>query len=501
MIHAVLKYVEQGAIIADLLKSRILATDALGKLISWDKHSRLPRPEDPVFRNLSGNPLDQGDIFIRWRVEIPGQLESAVWKDEDLRKRWISYNASQMKKTSLCMATGKMTLISLTHPKRIRHAADGAKLISCNDTIGYTNRGRFTDTTGEQACTIGYVASQKAHVALRWLIERQSYRNGDQVIVTWSPSGADIPDLYANPFTIEESSDSRVYDGDVGQFYALALKKKIAGYRSSIPETTNIIIMGLDNAVPGRLAITFYREFSPSDFLKNISRWHEWTAWPQNYGKDRHFVGPPSPKDIASAAYGDRDREKRQIRSCIERLLLCVVDARPIPPDVISAVYHRALNRVGLNPWEWEKILGIACALQRNFALQHQKDYSMSLEPNRTDRDYLFGRLLAVADEMERYAIYLAGEKRDSTAAKLMQRYADHPCDTWKHIELALGPYKSRLLAKRPSRLRFLESQIDEIMCLFRYDDFTSQAKLDGSFLIGYHCQRTAFRAGSTSSS
>jgi CRISPR-associated protein Csd1 len=41
---------------------------------------------------------------------------------------------------------------------------------------------------------------------------------------------------------------------------------------------------------------------------------------------------------------------------------------------------------------------------------------------------------------LEQRALYAAGEKRDTHAAKLMQRFADHPCATWRQIELALSP-------------------------------------------------------------
>ena len=74
----------------------------------------------------------------------------------------------------------------------------------------------------------------------------------------------------------------------------------------------------------------------------------------------------------------------------------------------------------------------------------------MSLEENRTTRDYLYGRLLAIAENIEDRALYVARETRDTKAAKLMQRFASHPFSTWRNIEIALVPYKTRLRANRP---------------------------------------------------
>lgn len=118
----------------------------------------------------------------------------------------------------------------------------------------------------------------------------------------------------------------------------------------------------------------------------------------------------------------------------------------------------------------------------------------MALELDRTSRDYLFGRLLAVAEHIEGRALYFAGENRDTSAAKLMQRFADHPYSTWRTIELSLAPYKPRLRSRSAGFLVNMEKLIDEIICAFDGKDFMSEARLSGEFLLGYHCQRQALR-------
>lgn len=122
----------------------------------------------------------------------------------------------------------------------------------------------------------------------------------------------------------------------------------------------------------------------------------------------------------------------------------------------------------------------------------------MALEEDRTTRDYLYGRLLALADSIEGYALRQAEEKRDTTAARLIQRFADRPFSTWRNIELALTPYKSRLRSseKGAGFLWKREKLLDEIQCRFQSEDFTSDRALSGEFLLGYHCQRAALWQG-----
>lgn len=122
----------------------------------------------------------------------------------------------------------------------------------------------------------------------------------------------------------------------------------------------------------------------------------------------------------------------------------------------------------------------------------------MALEEERATRDYLYGRLLAVADSIEGFALTKAETNRDTTAARLMQRFSDRPFSTWRNIELALTPYKSRLKSseKGAGFLWKREKLLDEIQSRFQTDDFTDDHALSAEFLLGFHCQRMALRAG-----
>ena len=488
-VAAIHRYVQKKRLIQDLVEEKVLPLNDEGTLLkTWQADDK----ETPhIFKAMPAGQSPE-NAFIRWRVETPGEALSATWEDQELMSAWGSFYTNQTESRGVCLVTGEQKILAEQHPARLRHGADKAKLISSNDKSGFTFRGRFVDA--HQACSIGFDITQKAHNALAWLIGRQAYRNGDQVVVSWAVSGEPIPDPFANSHDLfsvqsEQQQEEPSSQGDAGQAFGRRLSKLIAGYRASLGSTNDIVVMALDSATPGRMAITFYRELKSSELLGRVQAWHERVAWHQHYSKDIRFVGAPAPKEVAQAAFGSRLDDKLR-KATVERLLPCIVDGWPIPRDLVESTVRRTCNRAGLEPWEWEKDLGIACALYRGHFTE--RNYQMSLEPDRTTRDYLYGRLLAIAEHIEERALHIAGERRDTSAAKLMQRFADRPYSTWRTIELSLSPYKTRLQARRPGFLKEMKEQLDAIIGSFQRTDFTEERRLTGEFLLGYHCQRQA---------
>lgn len=498
-VKSVYLYAKEGRVIEDLSTTDIIAIEK-GKLVVEIRNSPSSKTY-PIMKLLTFDDKgfkDQAKIFVRWSVEVPGETNPHTWDDVSLFESWRKYLDSLEAKEGFCHVTGHQTVLAEKHPARLRNGKDGAKLISSNDTSGYTFLGRFLDA--EQTAGVSSDVTQKAHSALRWLIGRkQAFRNGDQVFVSWATSGVYIPDPCANTWEFlgqqEEMTNKNAAIGDVGQAFSLRLSKKISGYKANIHDSENIVVMGLDSATPGRMSITFYRELTGSEFLCRIETWHSSFSWFQNFGKDTHFVGMAAPRDIALTAYGRRAEGKngtKLLNATVERLLPCIIDGARFPTDLVSSCIRRTSNRIGLEPWEWEKCLGIACSIFKG--TNKERGYRMALEEDRKTRDYLYGRLLAVGEQIESMALYYAKEKRDTTTARLMQRFADRPFSTWKTIEDALVPYKTRINSRAPGLLAGYKELLDNIHFLFVTEEYNSDKPLSGEYLLGYHCQRKWLR-------
>lgn len=510
-IQAVFKYLKlsNGKVLNDLCKAGIYPLNDSGLIQKkWlgDKDSA-----PPIYDYTKTYPAPW-DIFVRWKVTIPGNPEDRTYWDKSVWDSWTAYYLSTPATSGLCFATGNETRLAAQHPKKIRSIADGSKLISSNDSSGFTFRGRFTDPEGSQACCVSFDVTQKAHNALRWLIARQGWRGrGDDqtVVVAWAVSGKDVPRIVADSFSLLSEEDdyetsepdgsvSVQFHADVAQDFALRLKQKIGGYQAKLGNAEKIVVLGLDSATPGRMSMTYYRELASSEFLDRLERWHTECAWFQNFGKKRHFVGAAAPSDIAICAYGTRlgdgslRLDDKLLAATHRRLLPCIIESAPLPRDIVESCIRRAVARMSMDHWEWKKCLGIACSLYRKQQndLQLHK-HIMALERDRNTRDYLYGRLLAIADRLESSAM-TASEKRESNAARFMQRFADHPFSTWRTIELSLVPYEQRLRVNAPGLLAVFDKERKDVMNLFTADQFEKDGKLSGEFLLAYHSQSAA---------
>lgn len=535
-VKAVLEYLTTHDLIEDLVKSNILILNEDGILATPKNASEYSESIFAILNKKDGyDTYDQGSAFVVWEV-IDSDLTTVdvieTWKDNNLFIAWQNYYASLDSKDGFCHITGKNTALASKHPKGILRSSNNAKLISANDMDGFTFRGRFTDDknsikNGYQAVNISAEVTEKAHAALAWLLTSQGHEESGQAMVAWAIDGSKIPQPYkpivpqamiedawsdfdSEEFAdiddsdeIEEQSSKLHHHKDIGSQFAHNLKKTMQGYRQKLTDNDQISVISLDSATPGRMAVTYYYEAMPDDYLTAIADWYDNFAWYAFYfdketNQKRMTIQAPTPYQIAVSAYGSRvsDAVKKQV---VSQVLPVIVEGhyRQIPKTLMDLCVKHACNPLGLENWEWEQNLSVACSLYRGYYNRLKNDkkrsYTVALQENYTSRDYLYGRLLAIAEDIESLALYVAGENRVTTAQRYMQQFANRPFSTWRNIELSLDPYMKRLKNNRPDYLFNKQNLLNDVMSKFDINDFNNDGQLSGEFLLGYHCQKMAF--------
>ncbi len=513
-VAALLEYLKMGTLIADLIAAGILPTDEKGlPLHKWDGKRGEKRG---VF--LAGTVLsDALDAFVRFDVEIVPGCNTPLWHDPEVWNSYIAYSADQQGKRDLCYVTGAVMPCSEMSPAKIRGAGDKAKLVSSNDSSGFTYRGRFGYAS--QAVRVGYDTTQKAHNALKWLIARQGYHCGDLCYVAWGTHEEKLPHIAHDTMHLAQQAaedfaelplDDMAVDvaaPDVETLYAKKLDKLLAGYGKELTDRSEVVVMGMDSATTGRLSIVCYEELSGSELLRRVRSWHETCAWPlrylkrpENAKKGSVFVGAPSPEDIVAAAYGKSASDKLK-KSAVRRIMPCILKGMKFPKDLMLSAARRASNPAAMEAWEYTKTLCIACALIRKYHSDMGRSYFMALDYGNTDRSYLFGRVLAYYHYIEAYLLKGGDSIRLTNAMRLKPYYSRRPKTTLGILDEKLSPYLRRLYSrddklagyykKKPGELHDLLSLLDGDHCKNMTDD-----PLDETYLLGFASQMSEFYNG-----
>jgi len=465
-VRAVFAYIQGKTILRDLAESGVIALDDTGN------------PSKGKIENV-----DYNKCLVRWRVQTEQEeVRDACWEDPTLFDSYIAYYTHQLalKRKDICFISGRADVIAEMHPKGVIAANYGAKLASANDKSGFTFRGRFADA--RQAYAIGYIASQKAHHALRWIASNQGVTFGKRTFICWNPEGIPVPTFMLLGLPNTEPVNF--------VHYRKQLFETLSGYRQALPDTSDVVIAAFDAATTGRLSVTYYNELKGSDFFNRIEDWFASFCWDTWFG-----VRSPTLKQIVNCAFGTQrgntiEADDAILPERMQQLLHCIIDKQPIPVDVVKALAAKASTPQAYTPENRERLLVTACAVIRKYRNDKRKEeeWTLALDTSNTDRSYLFGRLLAIMEQVEKSASDYE-EGRETNAIRMQSVFAQRPMYAWRILEEKVGPYFSRL---SPGLRNYYKNMIGEITDKLNWNDPQLGKKLDDIYLLGYYHQRSA---------
>lgn len=464
-LSAIAGYVEKGSILEDMSRLGLISLDEKG----------MPTKEK---------------LLVRWRVEAGTEGNvAACWQDRTLFQAFIDYYAAGQKSDPVyCMVSGKNALPANQHPKKIINICANAKLISANDTSGFTYRGRFQ--TDAQAMTMSYEASQKIHSALHWLSANQGIAIGGRTFLCWNPQGIEIPKPQAAFLRGNTANQVKYSD------YRKALSDTLRGWKETIPADAGAVIAAFDAATSGRLALTYYSELPASDFLERLHNWDALCCW----NHDPFGIQAPSLYQIANCAFGTvrtsgnqtkLESDDRILRQQVQRLLSCRVDKGKMPADIARAAAAKASNLQIMDTQLRETVLSTACAVLRKYYYDwDREEWNMSLEPEKKDISYQYGRLLAVFEKIEQDT-YDKDEQREPNAIRMQSVFAKRPRYAsrilWEQMKKAYYP---RLKPwNRVKYDRLIGEIIEQISNLPQAEH---EEALKDTYLFGYYLQKKA---------
>ncbi|WP_230399445.1 type I-C CRISPR-associated protein Cas8c/Csd1 [Novisyntrophococcus fermenticellae] len=473
--------------------------------------------------------------FVTFRVELAESTEAdlTVSTNKELHKNYIDYvrEKNSVYPQEQCDISGEMTYCVSRH----RGLLGNAKLISISNH-NETYYGRFE--SGEEVVHIGYETSQMIHLMLKYLLENKQNKKqigATSFLVNWfsddigneecsnlldnfSPEKAATLNDTKIP-ALDEDDDIPEHDtdkpNDLGGFGSSVINDYLSGKQVKIDPNGKFYIMILDKISNGRISIKYFHEMPKSDLLLRAGNWYQQTNWNfyyRDYGMVRET---PSLFRYVDTVFGLENKKgymeckNAKLRTkTVERLLPCILEQRQMPMDIKNRMLENLCNRNSYDK-TWNYVLAVGCSIFKKYKIDKKEEVNEMLDETKQKRSYLFGRLLAVYEKLEKDVLVAKDLKkpddsdskekkgvRPTNAERLWSAYAKRPERTLKILEDKVRPYRDIFSKNNARRAIYYDGIIMKIACLIRESNTYEKDKnkaLDEDFVFGYYAQKQEF--------
>lgn len=432
--------------------------------------------------------------------------EHRVYYDPEILKSWSSYaKYIERQNSGIDYVTGRE--MALQNPKYTKKYIGNTKMISSQDSKGlpYIFKGLLKET--EEAVSFGVESVQKVENMLDFLLAIVTpYGIGGRNYTIWNKVNPnkklDSPIADDDPFI---QTQEMVYEIDEIYAYHNFLKNRGYDQHIDLKEIANetIVYLVTEKSSDGRLGIVDYQNFTLKEYYQRFLSWHNDGAIHLER-KEKWEFG--TIKFIEIAKFTSKDIQKRVLHDLTKSLL----NEASIPRYIDELLLRNwSINHIKSREdvkkkaednqyQDYLRYMEVLASVARLSRRQKTGGKKVLNERNR-DRSYLFGRLLAVADKIERDARFDKFKKTENqqkgkylatNAMRYQSAFAQRPSQTWMRLELKLAPYFVNL---EGTKAIHYQSLIDQIMNQFEELDFNSEQPLNSMYALGFHQQRFSF--------
>ena len=454
-------------------------------------------------------------IYIMFTIaEYDGQKNVSVSDNRDLQEKYRDYFINCLcndKEKIICNLSGKEDYLCIKHQPLMGRA----RLVSQIEAKEENWRGRFT--MPDQSIKIGMETSQKIHLMAKYLLSGQGTRRwlGEQAnMVSWfsddlsnaaefNPTkSAEVASSVKNRLLAmkQEKTDASMIADEMTEDI---VKSFTSGKRMFSDDATYYIAI-FDKISNGRVAAKYFRSLSASRLKENLVAWQEKYHWWgfSNENRDKEFT--PSPRRMVLAAYGvERDgmleiAKNDFLKNQCQNIVTALVEGRAVPRNFEKALAVNIRHRQNYDK-TWMEVLFCALAVLKDKG--GMKDPMLNRE--NTNRSYLFGRLLASFEYLEKSA-FSKGDERSTNAEKMWTSYTNQPATMMLRLRNLMIPYERKLersdeALKRMAyfnAMREIREATNMLHESYNMDSVEVNRPLDYGFIFGYEAQRQAFYSG-----
>ena len=503
-------------IIHDFIIKEKVFEEILGKLfkeykILKDKNVEFIDNSDKKSKKMN---IDFSKVFLTFKIQNYDEKKDLSLSDnKNLQQKFIEYTRKTFERDKdsekiICNISGKEDFLCLKHKPLI----GSARLISQITANNENYLGRFEKP--DNTIKIGKESSQKIIQMAKSLLdgEKTSRWLGEfTYALSW------FSDDIQNKSGLDPGKSVEIEN--VGGVLSLLGKKdgiKSSGIlkkeKISDENSENIVksftsgkilfsneskyyMAIVDKVSNGRVAVKYFREMDSSRLKENLVSWQNKYNWIK-HTKDSEIKNyTPSPLMLILAAYGvEREKglevsKKKFVTDQYKNILASIIEGRDMPKNISYALEMNIRNRLNYDKsWAQVKL----CAL----AVLKEKEGITSdmLDRKDTDRSYLFGRLLALYERLEKIT-YDTDNERVTNAEKLWTSYVNKPVTMNLRLRNLLRPYEDKLIVNESKRGIYfkIKRDIREVSNLlsenYDYKLKENNRPLGPGFIFGYEAQ------------
>ena len=460
--------------------------------------------------------LELDKIYLEFEVVDFRNLEDySVTKYKKLHQVHINNVRNSITKNGICNITGKEDYIVDKH----RGILGNSKLISA---VKQSYIGRFKE--GSDVISIGYETSEKAHLMLKYLMDNKNsskWLGGQQYIVNWfSDDIRNDKKLFitsANPNIagVDESDEFDIdkietEDATMDTFKAVySENEKVANSFitgvDKVPKDSRYSALILEKVNDGRSSIRYFKELQTSQLYENLEKWSN-TYYYYTLAKNNLVKNTPSIFSILDAAYGT-EREKKLVndndnfkKDQLQKMIISIIEGKEMPKNIVKAIDMNIRKKLNYKN-TWNILQSIALAVLRDSSKEENEDM---LDRDNLDRSYLYGRLLAVYEMIERLTFDVAkygdGEKakkseaiRLTNADRYWTSFTKHPAQISRVLDDKTKTYMNKLKATNPGFAVLLDREKEDIFIKLGelgISEKEDNKALSSRFLYGYYAEK-----------
>ena len=465
--------------------------------------------------------VDFSKVFLTFAVEnYDGKKNLSLSENKNLQEKFIRYTEESFARDKdsekiICNISGKEDFLCLKHKPLI----GSARLISQITANNENFLGRFDKP--DETIKIGKDSSQKIIQMAKALLsgENTSRWLGEfTYVLSWFSD--DIQNKTEMDVTkkLEESlEDSNKAGSQNSQLFMLSeddlkeiskensmtigdktsedIVRSFTSGRIRFNEDSKYYIAIIDKVSNGRVALKYFKEMDSSILKENLVKWQGKYNWPR-YTKEigRHLY-TPSPFALIQTAYGvEREKglevsKKSFSTDQYKNIIMAIVEGRDMPQNIIRDMELNIRNRLSYDK-SWQQVKLCALAILKD----KEGIKSNMLDRKETDRSYLFGRLLALYERLEKLT-YDMDNERVTNAEKLWTSYVNKPVTMNLRLRNLIRPYEDKLLNNESKRGIYfkIKRDIGEVTNLisenYDYKLKETNRPLGSGFIFGYEAQ------------